>query len=82
MIQQRDEEHFDATDELNCREKVFETYVRIIVEKNKVNMDNEGRGVSLKKISTSLSGLGESEGGCTLSGVEGAEVICKERRRK
>lgn len=49
---------------------------------NKVDMDDEGRGVSLKNSSTFLSGLGESEDGCTLSGVEGAEVICQERQRK
>lgn len=37
--------------------------------------------MSLKNSSTFLSSLGESEEGCTLSGVEGAEVICQERQR-
>lgn len=41
-------------------------------------MANEGRGGFLKKNSTFLSGLGESEDGYTLSGVGESVVICQE----
>ena len=43
---------------------------------------NEGRGGSLKSKSTFLSGLGESEDGYTLSGVEESVEICQEGQRK